>query len=309
MKMKTFSIITVLVLFSRNVFAQKEMPLYNDSIPNSKPDTIKEVRSSWGNGNYYLKNVTHPTLTAFLPGQGKSTGTAVVICPGGSYSVIAISHEGYQVAKAFQKMGVAAFVLKYRLPSDKSMINKSIGPLQDAQRAIQIVKINAKKWNIDTAKVGIVGFSAGGHLAASVGTHFQNDYIANKQGISFRPAFMILGYPVISFTDSLMHKESRNNLIGMHPSQKEIIEFSNELQVTHKTPPAFIFQAENDGTVKVENSIIFFQALHRNGVNTELLIYPKGGHGFGLNNPSTTSKWIDECQKWMLSNGWLKNSN
>ncbi|MEP6596671.1 MAG: alpha/beta hydrolase [Ginsengibacter sp.] len=210
------------------------------------------------------------------------------------------------MAEAFQKMGVAAFVLKYRLPSDQSMQDKSIRPLQDAQRAIQLVKTNAKQWNIDTAKVGIAGFSAGGHLAASAGTHFQHNYIINKEGISLRPAFMVLGYPVISFTDSLTHMGSRNNLIGKNPSAEMIKEYSNELQVTSETPPAFIFQAEDDGTVKVENSIIFYRALHNIGVEAELLLYPKGGHGFGLNNTTTTSKWMDECQKWMLSNGWLK---
>ncbi len=306
MKINSFVMIAVLACLSLNVFAQKEMPLFDGPIPNSKPDTVSEKRGDWGQGHFYLKDITHPTLTAFLPAPGKSVGTAVVICPGGGYSVVAIGHEGYEIAKAFQKMGIAAFVLKYRLPSDQSMIDKSIGPLQDAQRAIQIVKANANKWHIDTSRVGIAGFSAGGHLAASVGTHFQHDYISNNEGISFRPAFMILGYPVISFTDSLTHKGSRDNLIGKNPSEKMINEYSNEMQVTPETPPAFIFQAENDGTVKIENSIIFFQALHKNGVSAELLIYPKGGHGFGLNNSTTTSKWIDECQKWMISNGWLK---
>ena len=282
MKINSFFIITILAFQSLHVFAQKEMPLYDGPIPNSKPATVSEKIGRWGNDNFYLMNVSKPTLTVYLPKADEATGTAVIICPGGGYSVVAIEHEEYQIAKAFQKMGVAAFVLKYRLPSDQTMKDKSIGPLQDAERAIQIVKTNAKQWNIDTARVGIAGFSAGGHLAASVGTHFQHDYIANKEGISFRPAFMILGYPVISFTDSLTHKGSRDNLIGKNPSEKMIREYSNEMQVTYETPPAFIFQAENDHTVKVENSIIFFQALHRNGVNAELLIYPEGGHGFGL---------------------------
>ncbi|MGN6178701.1 MAG: alpha/beta hydrolase [Mucilaginibacter sp.] len=305
MKINRFFIIAILGFTSLRVFAQKEMPLYDGLIPNSKPDTTSEKIGRWGTDNYYLINVTKPTLTIYLPEADEATGTAVVICPGGGYSVIAIENEGYQIAKAFQKMGIAAFVLKYRLPSDKTMDDKSIGPLQDAERAIQIVKSNAKNWNIDTAKVGIAGFSAGGHLAASLGTHFRHNYIANKQVISFKPAFMILGYPVISFTDTLAHKGSRDNLIGKNPSEKMIREYSNEMQVTHETPPAFIFQAEDDHMVKVENSITFFQALHRNGVNAELIIYPRGDHGFGLNNPTITSKWMDECQKWLLSNGWV----
>ncbi len=306
MKINSLAIIAFLFFLSATAFAQKEMPLYDGPIPNSKPDTVTEKRGEWGQGHFYLKDITHPTLTAFLPQPGKSVGTAVIICPGGGYTVVAMGHEGYEIAEAFQKMGVAAFVLKYRLPSDQSMQDKSIGPLQDAQRAIQLVKTNAKQWNIDTAKVGIAGFSAGGHLAASAGTHFRHDYITNKEGISLRPAFMVLGYPVISFTDTLTHLGSRNNLIGKNPSEEMIKEYSNELQVTPQTPPAFIFQAEDDGTVKVENSIVFYQALHNKGVEAKLLLYPKGGHGFGLNNATTTSKWMDECQKWMLSNGWLK---
>lgn len=305
MKINPFFILAIFVFTGLQAFAQKEMPLYDGPIPNAKPDTISEKIGRWGIDNYYLMNVSKPTLTVYLPKADEATGTAVIICPGGGYSVIAIENEGYKIAEAFQKMGIAAFVLKYRLPSDRTMGDKSIGPLQDAERAIQIVKSNAKKWNIDTAKVGIAGFSAGGHLAASLGTHFRHNYIANKQTINFKPAFMILGYPVISFTDSLTHKGSRDNLIGKNPSEKMIREYSNEMQVTHETPPAFIFQAEDDRTVKVENSIIFFQALHRNGVNAELMIYPRGGHGFGLNNPTITSMWTDECQKWLLSNGWL----
>lgn len=305
MNINFFLVTIFFVSVSLNVFAQKEMPLYGGAIPNSKTDTVKEQRGDWGKENYYYKNITQPTLTAFLPDTDKSTGTSVIICPGGGYIVVAITHEGFQIAEAFQKMGVAAFVLRYRLPSDQTMVDKNVGPLQDAQRAIQIVKTNAKQWNLDTAKVGIIGFSAGGHLASSVGTHFQRDYISNKQGISFRPAFMILGYPVISFADSLTHMGSRNNLIGKNPSPEKIKEYSNELQVTANTPPTFIFQAENDATVKVENSLIFYQALRKNKVQAEMLIYPKGGHGFGLNNSTTTSKWMDECQKWMLSNGWL----
>jgi acetyl esterase/lipase len=302
------SIVFILAFFclSISVFAQKEIPLYKGPIPNSKPDTVNEKKGSWGKDNDYLENVTKPTLTIFLPEDEKSSGIAVIICPGGGYSAVSIFNEGYQIARAFNKIGVAAFVLKYRLPSDRSMIKKNIGPLQDAQRAIQVVKLNAIEWNIDTAKIGIAGFSAGGHLASSVGTHFQYDYISNPDGVSFRPAFMILGYPVISFADSLTHMGSRNSLIGKKPSIGEIKEFSNELQVSSKTPPTFIFQAEDDRTVKVQNSLVFYDALLKNKVQAEMLIYPKGGHGFGLNNKSTSSKWMDECEKWMVSNGWIK---
>lgn len=293
---------------SIQVFGQQEMPLYSGSIPNSKTNANLDKVDPRNGIDMFISGTSVPTLRSYLPKPGTETGTAVVICPGGGYSGVAIVKEGYKVAEEFQKMGVAAFVLKYRMPSDVTMEDKTIGPMQDAQRAIQIVKTNAKKWQIDTARVGIVGFSAGGHLAAFIGTHFQHSYIENKAGFSFRPAFMVLGYPVISFTDSLTHMGSRNNLLGKNPSSEKIKEYSNELNVTPETPPAFIVQAGDDNAVKVENSIAFYQALHKNDVEAELLLYPKGGHGFGLNNSTTTSKWIEECQKWMMSNGWLKKA-
>ncbi|MGY3053231.1 acetyl esterase/lipase [Pedobacter sp. UYEF25] len=293
---------------SVQVFGQEEMPLYSGKIPNSKTTANLDKVDPRNGLDTFISETSVPTLRIYLPTAGTETGTAVIICPGGGYSGVAVVKEGYKVAEEFQKMGVAAFVLKYRMPSDETMLDKTIGPIQDAQRAIQMVKSNAKMWKIDTASVGIIGFSAGGHLAAFIGTHFQHDYIQNKERISLRPAFMVLGYPVISFTDSLTHMGSRNNLIGKNPSAEKIKEYSNELNVTTATPPAFIVQAGDDGAVKVENSIAFYQALHKNGVEAELLLYPKGGHGFGLNNATTTSKWINECHKWMLSNGWLKKT-
>jgi acetyl esterase/lipase len=202
-------------------------------------------------------------------------------------------------------MGVAAFVLKYRLPSDVTMVNKEIGPLQDAQRAIQLVRQNAGPWGIDTNRVGIMGFSAGGHLASTAGTHFTTPVIDNQSKTSLRPDFMILIYPVISFTDSLAHGGSRDNLIGRSPSREKIRGYSGELQVTGQTPPAFLVHAGNDNTVKVQNSLYFYNALQRNGVPAELHVYPKGGHGFGLHNPTTKDQWIERLQNWMDSNGWL----
>lgn len=283
--------------------AQTVIPLYPDKIPNSIPSGITEVKTTRSDGIGYGK-VSEPTLQIFLPEKGKATRAAVVICPGGGYTHLAYTKEGTQIAQEFNKMGVAAFVLKYRLPSDETMKDKTIGPLQDAQQAIKMVRQRAAEWNIDTGKVGICGFSAGGHLAASAGTHFNQAVIENKENISLRPDFMILGYPVISMTDSLTHKGSQQNLLGKNPSQKDILRFSNELQVTPRTPPTFLVQAEDDKTVKVENSLYFYEALLRNHVQAEMHIYPKGGHGFGLNNSSTPDKWIERLQNWMKSNGW-----
>src|SRR6185295_7666100 len=185
------------------------------------------------------------------------------------------------------------------------MIDKSIGPLQDAQRAIQLVRQNAAKWNIDPNRIGIMGFSAGGHLAATASTHFTKTVIDNPTSVSLRPDFSILLYPVISFMDSLAHMGSRNNLVGKDAPAAKVYEYSNELQVTAQTPPAFLVHAADDKTVKVQNSIRYYEALLKNGVLSELHIYPKGGHGFGMNNKTTPDHWMDRLKNWMQSNGWL----
>jgi acetyl esterase/lipase len=288
-------------------FSQTVIPLYKDSIPNSKASIDKETSKMEGEDKILIiSNVSRPSLTAYLPPKEIANGTAVIICPGGSYAVLAASHEGSDVAKKFNEMGVAAFVLKYRLPDDTIMINKEIGPLQDAQQAIKLVRENATGWNINLSKIGIMGFSAGGHLASTAGTHFMHAVIENKNNINLRPDFLILIYPVISFTDAIGHIGSRENLLGENPSEKKIKEYSNELQVTVQTPKTFLVHAENDDVVNVKNSINFFEALQQNHVLAELHVYPKGGHGFGMNNPTTKDKWMERLQNWMDSNGWLK---
>jgi len=289
------------------VNAQQVISLYGDSIPNSKK--VKDQEKSEvekGSNILIISKITRPTLTVFLPAKEKANGTAVVICPGGGYSIVAASHEGYDVAKKLNEFGVAAFVLKYRIPDDSSMINKEIGPLQDAQRAMQMVRENAVKWNINTNRIGIMGFSAGGHLASTVATHLNQLVIENKNNINLRPDFAILIYPVISFTDSIGHTGSRDNLLGKKISPEKIIQYSNELQVTPQTPPSFLVHAEDDNAVNVKNSLYFYEALLHNNVSAELHIYPKGGHGFGMNNKTTKDKWIEHLKNWMDSNGWLK---
>jgi acetyl esterase/lipase len=229
----------------------------------------------------------------------------VIVCPGGGYSHLAMGHEGVEVAERLNELGVAAFVLKYRLPSDETMVHKEIGPIQDAQRAIQLVRQRAGEWGVEPGHVGIMGFSAGGHLASTAGTHFSQAYIDNKDNTSLRPDFMILLYPVISFSDSIGHRGSRDCLIGKNPDPATILEYSNELQVTELTPPAFIVQAEDDRTVPAANSLYFYEALLHKKVPAELHIYPKGGHGFGLHNATTKDQWLDRLKNWMDANGWL----
>jgi len=302
-KLTLFVTLTCFVLIS---YTQTVMPLYSDSIPNSKPAPDEEKTDTSRKGVPMISKVSMPTLAIYLPPKEKATGAAVVVIPGGGYRNVAIGHEGYDVAKRFNEMGVAAFVLKYRLPSDVTMINKEIGPVQDAQRAIQIVREKAKEWGLDKNRVGIIGFSAGGHLASTAGTHFNHAYINAGKKANLRPDFMILVYPVISFADSICHKGSRENLLGKDPSPDKIMEYSNELQVTKKTPPTYLVHAENDSTVKVQNMLLFATALQKNKVPFDFYLYEKGGHGFGLNNSTSEVKWMDLVQEWMEKSGWLK---
>jgi len=288
--------------------AQQELPLYgNQPIPNSRavPDR-GSVDSSGNPMRYSLSLVSHPTLTVYLPPVGKANGTAVIICPGGGYLHLAWTHEGTDVARMLNEMGITAFLLKYRLPNDETMADKTIGPLQDAQRAIRLVRQRAGDWGVNAARVGILGFSAGGHLASTAGTHFNQVVIDNPGNISLRPDFMILLYPVISFSDSIGHRGSRDNLIGLHPDAALVREYSNELQVTAQTPPTFLVHAGDDKAVPVANSIRFYEALQHNGVPAELHVYPKGGHGFGMNNPTTTDRWTERLRSWLVDGGWIR---
>lgn len=287
--------------------AQREMPLYGTGpIPNSRPAANAEKVDSSGHPiRYSYSKVSHPTLTVWLPPAGKRTGTAVIVCPGGGYTHLAMTHEGSEVAAWLNGLGIAAFVLKYRLPSDVTMADKTIGPLQDAQRAVQLVRQRAGEWGVIPEKVGILGFSAGGHLASTAGTHFMKPVISNPGGISLRPDFMVLLYPVISFDDSIGHRGSRDNLIGKQPPAALVKEYSNELQVTDQTPPAFLVHAEDDNTVPVVNSLYFYEALLRHHVPAELHVYPQGGHGFGMYNATTRDQWPDRLRNWLAAGGWL----
>jgi len=294
------------LLMSNILFAQETIPLYG-KIPGSKTVAIKETADTTA-GILRIRNVSVPTLTVYHPDPVKANGTAIVICPGGGYALLAASHEGSDVAKLLAEWGITACVLKYRLPNDVIMENKTIGPLQDAQTALALIREHASGWKIDPAKVGIMGFSAGGHLAATASTHFNQPVIAAEKSM-VRPSFSILVYPVISFTDSLMHKGSRDNLLGPDLSPTKVIGYSNELQVTPATPPAFLVHAGDDKTVPVGNSIAYYQALLKNGVGAEMHIYEKGGHGFGMNNRTTTDQWTDRLKNWLTSNMLLNQPN
>jgi len=195
-------------------------------------------------------------------------------------------------------------VVRYRLPSSTTMVDKTIGPLQDAQQAIKVVREGARFWKIESNKIGVMGFSAGGHLASTAGTHFDMAFIQYEENISLRPDFMILVYPVISMTNTLAHMGSRTFLLGEHPPDSLVELFSNEKHVSGKTPPTFLIHAEDDQTVDPENSIGFFKALRRSDVPAELIIIPKGGHGFAASVPP--EKWMQPLLSWMKDNGWMK---
>jgi acetyl esterase/lipase len=276
--------------------AQEIVQLYPGPVPNSKKTEKKE---SFNSGMF--RGVTRPTLEVYLPEKEKASGVAVIIIAGGSYAVIVYQGEGISTAKQFAKNGIAAFVLKYRLPDDSTMQNKTIGPLQDVQQAIKLVRENASKWGVDGSKIGIIGFSAGGHLASTAATHFEEALIDNSNKTSIRPDFQVLVYPVISMQDSLTHRDTRNNLLGRNPSKDLIDLYSNELQVTNDTPPTYITHAADDKTVDVDNSIAYFESLRHHNVEVEMHIYPKGGHGFIFRQPD----WIDPLLLWMKKNKWI----
>lgn len=288
----------IMMIGAMNVKAQEVFPLYLTEIPNSKPSVDKEISTTSEDGILRISNVSRPTLTAYFPPPGKANGDAIIVCPGGGYSILAAGHEGADVAKRLNELGITAFVLKYRIPNSEWMVNPEIGPLQDAQRAVQMVRQNAKKWKINKKSIGILGFSAGGHLASTAGTHFSKSYIPNKKKTSLRPDFMVLIYPVVSFSDSIGHIGSRENLLGKDASPEKIREYSNELQVTNKTPPTFMVHAKDDG-VDYRNTIVFADALNAKGVFSEVLLFEIGGHGFGLINKSSDIQWIERMAQWL----------
>jgi acetyl esterase/lipase len=286
------------LMMSSLVYSQNVIPLYNGRIPNAIDVPNEETSEIRDKGIQIVSKVSQPTLTVYLPPIEITTGMAVIICPGGGYGVLAFSHEGTDVAEEFNKKGIAAFVLKYRLPSDETMIDKTNGPLQDAQRAIQIVREKSNEWNINPHQIGIMGFSAGGHLASTAGTHFLRETVDNPKSTSLRPDFMVLVYPVISMDPEVGHSGSSRNLLGEAPS-KEILEmYSNDRQVGKDTPPTYLVHAKDD-PVKIENSYLFIKALEKYGIPYATTFYEQGGHGYGMVNPTSEVKWMDEVEKWI----------
>ena len=277
----------------------QSVPLYGEAaIPNSKsaPDEETSADGSW------IKNVSRPVIQVYLPAKARATGTSVVIFPGGSYAGLSFDYEGTQQARFFIDHGVAAFVVKYRIPSDTTMVDKSMGPLQDAQQAMRFARQHAAEWNLDPHRVGAIGFSAGGHLASTLATHFDKSYVDNPDRVGLRPDFLVLVYPVISMDAKITHMDSRKALLGAAPTDAQIRFFSNELQVTRDTPPTLILHAADDRLVDVDNSVVFFEALRHAGVPVEARFFQKGEHGFFL---MPRDRWQSAIMDWLVSSGWL----
>lgn len=268
-----------------------------------------EVVPLWKNGapgEPPTKPEDEPVLLLSQPREG-AVPTAVIVIPGGAYAGLAMDHEGKQIAEWLNSMGITALVLKYRLSKTG---HRHPVPMLDGQRAIRTARARAQEWGINPDRIGIIGFSAGGHLASTLGTHFDiGDPNASDpiDRVSSRPDFMVLCYPVISFTADYTHRGSRDNLLGPEPDEALVKSLSNETQVTKGTPPAFLFHTTQDSGVLPDNSLAFYSALRKAGVSAEMHIYESGPHGVGLAKTIPgTGTWPDRCRDWMKSHGWLK---
>src|SRR5450432_2734771 len=291
-------VIAVLALLSGALAAQTQLHM-------PKADLLWPNGAPGAQGN---EDIDQPSIAPYVVPAGRGTGTAVVVCPGGGYRNLAMDHEGDQIAKWLNSLGVSAFVLKYRLgPKYHHPVE-----LSDAQRALRTVRYKAAEYRVLPGRVGIMGFSAGGHLASTAGTHFDaGDASAADltDRMSSRPDFLVLGYPVISFTTPYTHKGSLQSLLGDNPDPKLVASLSNELQVTAQTPPTFLFHTTADATVPVENSVLFYLALRKAGVPAEMHIYENGPHGVGLaQTDEALSSWPARLADWLRGRGLLNAS-
>lgn len=277
------------------------IPLWEGTPPLQKEMDLKET--SVREGILRIANVQNPTIEVYLPTRQIATGKAVLIFPGGGYGILAYDWEGTDFAKWLNAQGIAGIVVKYRLPKSESLTDPKEVPLLDAQRAMRLARHHAAEWSIDPAQIGVMGFSAGGHLASTISTQYKHEVDRPKDAIdalSARPDFSILVYPVISFRDASAHSGSRNALIGENASQELIDRFSGELNVNAETPPTFLVHAQDDAGVPIENSFLYYKALHQNKVKASLHIYPTGSHGFGFGlGKGSLDGWRDVLLGWM----------
>ncbi|MDQ8203771.1 alpha/beta hydrolase [Pelagicoccus sp. SDUM812003] len=277
------------------------IPLWNETPPNHRSSELEETHYEGDILSVTL--VQEPSIEVRLPSRSNATGDAMLVCPGGGYGFLAYDWEGTDIAAWLNANGIAAIVLKYRLPEDESNEQPRLTPLMDAQRAMRLARFHAEDWGYQKDRIGVIGFSAGGHLASTLGTHFDlgdPEALDEVERMSCRPDFMALLYPVISMDESVTHMGSRNNLLGEDPPSDWVQEFSNELQVGPDTPPTFLVHSSDDGAVPVANSLRFYEALLKNEVETEMHLYPYGGHGYSLAiNKGRLGEWPELCARWI----------
>lgn len=296
---KILFLLFVSVTIVASVSGQEFIPIWpQNNIPNSRH---LKLHDSIANERVY--RVMTPGMYAFFPGKQENIGAAVVIFPGGGYERLAYIISGTQLAKWFNTIGITAFVLNYRLPNSPDLIQRERGPLMDAQRAIRYIRAHAGQWGVNPNKIGVLGSSSGGHLAASAAT-IQDDWSVVKDSLdkySFKPNYAILVSPVIDLSTSIAHAGSVKNLLGPNPTDELKKKLSLQLQVTAATPPCFIVDAINDKTVNPMNSLLFYQSLLQNGVSVSFHAFPQGAHAIALrNNPGSTELWTKLCEMWLI---------
>jgi acetyl esterase/lipase len=299
------TVIILCCIFLRSIAISQDLvlPLYTGPIPNAKKTPADYIEQTDSSG--LIENVSVPTIAAYLPDKSKANGTAVIIFSGGGYFLNA-PKNCIQIALAFKERGVAAFFVKYRLPNDRIMLDKTIGPLQDAQTAIKMVREKSAEWNIDPKKIGMIGLSAGGHLVSTEGTQLNRVVIENNNKTSLKPDFMVLIYPVIIY-DRLVPR-SRENLIGKNASAQALHLYSTDKHVNRNTPRTFLVHAADDDVIPVKNSLRFFDAMLKAKVPGELHILQTGAHGFGIYENEKLSSWFSACLVWLNKNGFLPES-
>ena len=305
---KIFIFLIGLCLHATLLFGQEWISLYPEGIPCANNLEMEEVERDIGK---VISKVHTPEMLVYPADSAMASGSAVVICPGGGYTILAWDWEGTLMAEWFQEMGITAFVLRYRLPHWENEECRSKVALMDAQRAMRVVRMKADEFEIDPNKIGVMGFSAGGHLASTLSTHFDaGDKHADLEveRFSCRPDFSILMYPVITMDTSVAHSGSRKNLLGPSPLPEMEFHFSNEKQITPDTPPTLLIHAHDDEAVIPENSIHYYLALKKNHVPAALHIYESGGHGFSFaEGEGAVSGWPQVCIDWMINLGLVED--
>jgi acetyl esterase/lipase len=302
--MKKVIVLLCCMCYALSMQAQQFIPLWPEG---KKPNSNgKKITDSIFNERAW--RVATPGIYAFMVPKSDNNGTSVLICPGGGYERVSYTYNGFTFAKWFNTLGINVFVLIYRLPNQTDLAQRELAPLQDAQRAMRIIRANAAQWNIKPDKIGVMGISAGGHVASTLGTHVNDESLLKDSldSYSYRPDFMVLLSPVITM-GKYAHPGSKKLFLGADTSTAMIEKYSSELQVSSFTPPAFIVHALNDSTVNVRNSLLFYNALIDKKINASIHVFPQGGHGIRLDeNPGSTDLWLNLLELWMKETGFVK---